>query len=150
MAYILPTAIIGKICKDVELKTTKNGKSICEFNLANSYGFGENKRCDFVRCVAFGKTAEIVSKYFHKGSHIIVKGEFHNNPYKKDEHGYDIPNWQFNVSGIEFLPKEQAQATVVDDYAPVTRPAANAAPKYSSASQDDFSIIMDDNSDLPF
>ena len=62
----------GNLTKDPELET-KNEKSICKFSIANNDHKGE---VTFVDCVAFGKTAEFVQKFFQKGKSIIIKTRY--------------------------------------------------------------------------
>ena len=69
--------IRGIITKDIELKKTTNGTSAVNFYVAvkrdykNADGQYES---DFISCKCFGSTAEMISKYFHKGSGIIIEG----------------------------------------------------------------------------
>lgn len=130
-----------KMCKDPELKQTKSGKNICNFTVASNYGWGENKGTDFIRCVAWNKTAEMISKNFHKGDNLIIEGRWHDRPYQKNEHGYDIPNWVYSVDNVVFLPRVKAP-TLEDEY----KPGFDVT---SDSSSDDFSEIHNDG-DLPF
>ncbi len=106
MPYV--NGIMGNLVNNPELKATQSGKYVCNFTLANNYGYGENQRTDFVYCNAFGKTAEMITSHFKKGDAIIVQGEFHNRPYKKNDAGYDIPNWVYSVSSVVFVPKSKS------------------------------------------
>lgn len=68
----------GRITSDLELKKTPNGVSVCKFSVAvnrrtSSGGDGE-KTADFFNVVTRRATAEFVSKYFRKGSTIVVSG----------------------------------------------------------------------------
>jgi|8_EtaG_2_1085327.scaffolds.fasta_scaffold37165_2 single-strand DNA-binding protein len=62
----------GNLTRDPELET-KNDKSICKFSIANNDHKGE---ASFLDCVAFGQTAEFVSKYFVKGKSIIIEARY--------------------------------------------------------------------------
>lgn len=109
-----------KMSKDPVLKHTQNGKMLCTFGAANTEGWGENKKTLFMNCVAFEKTANTINTHFKKGDSLIVEGSWQNNPYRKDEKGYDIQNFQFIVSKIHFLPKnavrEDEDCPFVNDY----------------------------------
>ena len=74
----------GRITKDLELKTTTSGKSVCSFSLAVERDFSTDgeKTTDFINIVTWGKTAEFVSKYFAKGKQIIVKGSLQVRKYQ--------------------------------------------------------------------
>ena len=66
--------LMGRLTRDPELRHTNSGKPVCGFSIAIDNGYGENKQTDFINCVAWNKTAEFVSKYFGKGSMIVVIG----------------------------------------------------------------------------
>lgn len=66
----------GRLCADVELKTTDSGISVTSFNVAvNRRGkSGDEAKADFISVTAWRNTAEFISKYFHKGSSIVIVG----------------------------------------------------------------------------
>lgn len=66
--------LMGRLTHDPELRHTDSGKAVCSFSIAVNNGYGENRRTDFINCVAWNKTAEFVSRYFTKGKMIIVIG----------------------------------------------------------------------------
>ena len=66
--------LMGRITKDVELRYTNSQKPVCSFTIAVDSGYGENKKTDFINCVAWNKTAEFMKNYFSKGRMIIVIG----------------------------------------------------------------------------
>lgn len=66
--------IMGRLTHEPELRQTGTGHSVCSFSIAVNNGYGENRRTDFINCVAWNKTAEFVRRYFTKGKMIIVIG----------------------------------------------------------------------------
>ena len=67
-------AISGRICNDIELKTTNNGVSVAAFTVAVDRNYSkEDKQTDFIPVVVWRQTAEFVSRYFDKGQPIIVE-----------------------------------------------------------------------------
>ena len=66
--------LMGRLTRDPELRHTGKGTPVTTFSIAIDNGYGDNKRTDFVNCVAWNKTAEFISKYFAKGRMIIVIG----------------------------------------------------------------------------
>lgn len=70
--------IMGRLVRDPEYRTTGNGISVVNFTVAVDRDFsgtnGGAKETDFIDCVAWRKTAEFVTKYFTKGSMIVVNG----------------------------------------------------------------------------
>lgn len=65
--------IMGRMTKDPELRRTNSGKAVTSFTLAVDRDF-EKGKTDFIECVAWGNTAEFVSKYFSKGRMAVASG----------------------------------------------------------------------------
>lgn len=83
--------LMGRITKDLELKTTPAGVSVLSFSIAVDRKYqqkGEEKKTDFFNCVAWRNEAEFISRFFHKGSAILIEGELQNRSYK-DKNGAD-------------------------------------------------------------
>jgi single-strand DNA-binding protein len=69
--------IMGRLTRDPELRTTNQGTMVASFSIACERDYqpgGSEKQTDFIDCTAWRKTAEFVSKHFHKGSIVIVSG----------------------------------------------------------------------------
>ena len=70
--------IMGRITRDPELRRTGSGIAVAGFTVAVDRDFsgkdGGEKETDFIDCVAWRQTGEFVSKYFTKGSMIVVSG----------------------------------------------------------------------------
>ena len=74
----------GRITKDPEIKTAQNGNTYLKFCLAvkRRAKVSEHPISDFIDCIAFDKTAEIIYKYCKKGSLIGVSGRLQTNTYE--------------------------------------------------------------------
>ncbi len=70
--------IMGRLVRDPELRRTGSGVAVASFTVAVDRDFGGRdggeRETDFIDCVAWRQTGEFVSKYFSKGSMIVVKG----------------------------------------------------------------------------
>ena len=70
--------IMGRLTRDPELRRTGSGVAVASFTLAVDRDFGGRdggeRETDFIDCVAWRQTGEFVSKYFTKGSMIVVSG----------------------------------------------------------------------------
>lgn len=69
--------IMGRLTRDPELRRTGSGIAVASFTVAVDRDYtpeGQEKETDFIDCVAWRQTGEFVSKYFTKGSMIVVKG----------------------------------------------------------------------------
>lgn len=72
----------GRLVKDVELKGTI-AFQIARFTVAVNRQFKKDE-ADFINCVAFGKKAETIEKFFEKGSPINIEGRLQTGSYEKD------------------------------------------------------------------
>ena len=91
--------LMGRLTKDPELKTTPNRLQIARFTLAVD---GINKT-DFINCVAFAKTAELLQKYVKQGQRVVVEGKWHTDSYDT-ENGKRYVN-ECIVDRFEFVEK---------------------------------------------
>ena len=68
--------IMGRLTRDAELRRTGNGTAVASFTVAvdRDHGADGQKETDFIDCVAWRGTGEFVSRYFGKGSMIVVSG----------------------------------------------------------------------------
>lgn len=95
--------IYGRIARDPEIKdyTTQKGDNgkMCNFAVAVNRNFGEE--ADFFNCRIFGKRAEVIEKYFSKGSRIALCGEMQCQAYTKD--GEKKYPWVLMVRDFDFV-----------------------------------------------
>ena len=76
--------LVGRLTKDLELRTTPSGMVVTRYTLAVSQNFvdKEGKRgTDFINCITWGRQAENLSKYCKKGSMISLEGRISNRSY---------------------------------------------------------------------
>ena len=76
--------LIGRFTADPELKQTQSGVSVCSFRLAVNRAYqpkGGEREADFINIAAWRQTAEFVSRYFRKGSLILVEGPIQTREY---------------------------------------------------------------------
>ncbi|MCL1903562.1 MAG: single-stranded DNA-binding protein [Oscillospiraceae bacterium] len=76
--------LMGRICHDLELKTTPTGVSVLSFRIAVDRNYqvkGEERKADFFNIVAWRSTAEFISKYFGKGRMVMIDGELQTRQY---------------------------------------------------------------------
>ncbi len=81
--------IMGRLTRDPEYRTTSSSLSVANFTVAVDRDFsgkdGGEKETDFIDCVAWRKTAEFLTKYFTKGSMIVVSGRLQIRQWKDKE-----------------------------------------------------------------
>lgn len=110
------TIMVGRLTADPDIKYTQDGKTIAKFSLAVNRRFkreGEAE-ADFFNVVAFGKTAEFMEKYFHKGMKAVVTGELRNNHYT-DNNGVKHYSEQLVVNTIEFAESKSTSTPPADN-----------------------------------
>ena len=106
---------VGRFTSDPEIR--RNGdKTIGKFSLAVSRKFKREGEADadFFNCVAFGKTADFLEKYFHKGMKAVVTGELRNNHYT-DTNGVKHYSEQVVVNNIEFAESKSTSTPPADN-----------------------------------
>lgn len=132
---------IGRITKKPELRYTQSNLAITKFNLAinrdmkNKEG---NYDTDFISCVAYNKTAELIGKYLDKGSSIAVEGHIQTGSYEKD--GKKTYTTDVVVDKFTFLEKKQ-EATQTE----IVQKAMSDNPYENFGQQ-----VQMDNEGLPF
>lgn len=106
------SVIMGRITAPLELKVTTSGKSVISFTVAVDRGVTNSdggRITDFIPCVAWGKTAEFVKKYFDKGSLILIKGSMYSRKYESE--GKNRTVIELNVEKANFTGEKRETAT---------------------------------------
>jgi single-strand DNA-binding protein len=98
---------IGRITRDHEIKSTDKGIQVVAFSLAITR---DKENTDFLNCVAFGKTAELLSTYTGKGSQIAVEGWVKTRSYEKD--GKKVYTTEIIANRVQFLDSKKAPSEV--------------------------------------
>lgn len=107
--------LVGRLTKDVTLNysTGENANASCRFTVAVNRKF-KNKEtgqydADFIGCVAFGKTAEFISKWFHKGDPIGISGNIRTGSYTNKD-GIKVYTTDVYVDDAEFVASKGTTA----------------------------------------
>jgi len=77
--------IMGRIVRDLELRKTQSGTSVTGFCVAVDRG--KDKPTDFIDCVAWEGTAEMICKWFRKGSMIALEGRLQTRTWEDNQGG---------------------------------------------------------------
>lgn len=96
--------LTGRLTKDPEIRDGGNTK-VAKFTVAAQRNFKDKDGkygADFILCTAFGKRAEILEKYFHKGSLIGVVGRINTGSYT-DKDGKKVFTTDVAVEDVEFI-----------------------------------------------
>lgn len=106
MSDINKVLIIGRLTRDIEIKTTNNGGLVGKFSLASNRkeksGDTWTEKAGFFDCVCFGKTAEVLKQYTRKGSKICVEGSLRWSSWEGSD-GKKQSKVEIHVEGFQFL-----------------------------------------------
>lgn len=107
-------ALIGRLVKNVEIRKTMNGTSICNFTLAVNRKAKQqgHPEADFIGCIAFNKTADLMYQYLHKGSLIGVEGRIQISAYDNKK-GQTVYKTHVVVDSVKFLEPELSKCTII-------------------------------------
>lgn len=130
--------LMGRFTRDPELRRTGNGTAVASFTLAVDRDYSSNgeKEVDFIDIVAWKGTAEFVSKYFSKGRMAAVDGRLQIRQWT-DKNGNKRYTAEVVANNVYFGDSKKNEGTVSTGY--VTTVAST-----------DFSMLDEDDSDLPF
>lgn len=99
--------IMGNITRDPEQRATSNGLQVCSFSVAVNRNYkgqdGSNKeQVSFINCTAWGKAAEIICQYAHRGTGIMVCGRLEQRSYEGKD-GVKRSTTEIVVEDFNFL-----------------------------------------------
>ena len=116
--------LMGRLTRDADIRQSQGEKpvTVARYTLAVDRK-GKDAGADFINMVSFGKTAEFIEKYVHKGTKIVTKGRIQTGSYEKD--GKKIYTTDVIAEEVEFAESKKAQeeTNALDDF--VNVPEAN-------------------------
>lgn len=106
----------GRLCADPDFRQTTSGVSVCRFRIAvnRNYSKDGEQKADFISCTAWRQTAEFISRYFTKGSAIIVEGSLQNHDYT-DNNGVKHYGMDILVDQVSFGKSKKNAAESVQN-----------------------------------
>ena len=142
-------AIQGRLVRDPELRRTNSGKAVASFSLACDRDFKNQQTGemggDSIECVAWGGTAVMVEKYFHKGQMAVATGRLQLRDWT-DKNGQKRRTAEILVNSIYFCGSKESgtQASSGADNGYSTPAYQTPAPAAN------FAELEDDDAQLPF
>ena len=140
--------IMGRMTRDPELRRTGSGIAVAGFTVAVDRDFsgkdGREKETDFIDCVSWRQTGEFVSKYFTKGSMIVVSGRLQMRSWT-DKDGNKRRTAEVVAENVYFGDSKRsgdAGNTSAPAYGSYSAPAAQPV--------QDFTELDDVDGQLPF
>ena len=162
--------IMGRLVRDPELRRTGSGVAVASFRVAVDRDFapkdGGERKADFIDCVAWRQTGEFISKYFSKGRMIVVDGRLEMRDWT-DKEGNKRTSAEVVVANAYFGDSKRDDSSNSGGYngGSYSAPSGNFGGGYSapsnpsygnsyaapaSAPASDFSMLEDDDAQLPF
>lgn len=123
------TIIQGRFVREPEMRYTQSGKSVCTFTIAWSTKRGERDVKLFLKCTAWNKTADNVSKWFHKGQEAVVIGELETKQWT-DKEGNNRQANEMNAQEVHFCGPKNENGNYNDE-------VERRADEFSEISEDD-------------
>ena len=155
MADLNKVILMGHMTADPELKQTGSGISVCSFSIGVNRRYSKSadqnqQSVDFINIVAWRQQAEFVSRYFKKGSSIIVCGQLQTRNWEDKQTGQKRYATEVIADEVSFgAPAANQNAGADRPAAQGYTPTAYGAPSFNSASSASFEEIPSDDS-LPF
>ena len=154
--------IMGRLTRDPELRRTGSGVAVASFTLAVDRDFGGRdggeRETDFIDCVAWRQTGEFVSKYFTKGSMIVVSGRLQIRSWN-DKDGNKRRTAEIVADNVYFGDSKrgnEGNAYGGNSFGSNAYSSAPAAPSFggypapAGNPASDFAMLDDDDAQLPF
>lgn len=121
--------LVGRLTRDPEVRYTtgESANAIARFSVAVNRRFKNaegNYDADFINCVAFGKTAEFVEKYFTKGMAIGLTGRIQTGSYTNKD-GQKVYTTDVVVEETEFVEGKGGNATTNNTPSTPTTPSSD-------------------------
>lgn len=141
---------MGRLVRDPELNTTNSGIAVCRFTVAVNRPYQKDKeqQADFINVTAWRGTAEFVSKYFSKGSVIIVEGKLQNNDYT-DKEGVKHYSMQVVADNVNFGGGKSENTSQAETNSNAIAQTVEGTSLPPNLNLDDFEEILSDG-DVPF
>lgn len=112
------TVLIGRSTKDADVRYSQGDKpmAIARISLAVDRKFKQEGQptADFINCIAFGKTAEVIEKYVVKGTKIAVVGHIQTGSYTNKD-GQKVYTTDVVIDELEFCESKSSQKSQNND-----------------------------------
>lgn len=108
--------LMGRTTANIEKTEARSGTALARFTLAVDRR-GKDGGTDFIRCVAFGKTAETLATYIDKGRRIGITGRIQTGDYT-DKDGRKVYTTDVIVDSFDFADSRQEAAQAQAQRAP--------------------------------
>ena len=145
--------LVGRLTKDPSVRYSQGDTqtAVARFTLAVDRRFkrdGDDQSADFIGCVAFGKQAEFVEKYAHKGTKFNLVGRIQTGRFTNKD-GQTVFTTDVVAEELEFAESKATQnAGGGADYP--SEPASQSSQAPQKADEGFMNVPGEIDEDLPF
>ena len=104
--------LLGRLTKDPEIRYTPSQKVVATFTLAVDRPFtgaDGKKEADFIPCVVWGKSAELIGNSCQKGHRLLIEGRLQIRNFEAKD-GTKRYVAEVIVSSFEFIERKEAKS----------------------------------------
>ena len=102
--------LVGRLTRDPELRQLGSGSTLCRFSIASNRIFSQDgqkrEEVSFFNCTAWGRQAEIIQQYCHKGKQVAIEGRLRQSSWQDNE-GKKHSNVEIVVEQLQLLGSSQ-------------------------------------------
>ena len=106
--------LIGRLTREPEVKRTSSDLPYVQFSVAvdrNYQNKNGERQADFINCIAWRNTADLIGRYMHKGNLVGIEGQIQTNSYDDPQTGMRRTTTTVLVEQVQFLEKRQDSAS---------------------------------------
>lgn len=100
--------VAGNVTRDPEMRATGSGSQVCSFAIAVNRSYKDSSgnqqdQVSYLDCVAWGKSAEVICQYVHKGSALLVSGRLEQRSWEDKNSGQRRSRTEIVVDDFSFI-----------------------------------------------
>ena len=151
MSGVNSVVLVGRLTADPEVRKTSGGISVCYFSIAvdRRVSKDEEKKADFIRCIAWRQSADYLTQYGSKGRMVGITGRIRTGSYSDKDTGKTIYTTDIDCDSVSLLDsRKDSQTQNASPDAPVAVPAYRTA--YENSIANGFTPTDGDDASLPW
>lgn len=134
--------IMGRLARDPEVRHTQSGVTVCSFTLAVDRDIKDKqtgeRKTDWIPVTAWRGTAELISRYLHKGDSIVVVGRL------------EIQEWTDKQGNKRTTPNVSAENVYFTGGRRQETAQSYQRQEHEDQQEQNFEALDDDQTELPF
>lgn len=120
MSFLNRVVLIGRLCQDIDIRTTSSGTPVGNFTLAVDRSFKKQdgtRDTDFLRIIVWDKVAEACAKYIGKGSLVAIEGRIQSRSYETQD-GQKRTAVEVVAENVRYLDKYEKKEETAEEFDP--------------------------------